>query len=53
MRLGVLEVDEEELADDRTLGKLAEEEPTANPIEGGAKVEPWRMVWVETSGPTD
>lgn len=40
-------MDKEELAEDRTLGKLAEEEPTVELIEGGTRVKPWGMVWVE------
>lgn len=42
-----MEVDKEELAEDRTLGKPAEEEPTVELMEGGTRVKPWGMVWVE------
>lgn len=40
-------MDKEELAEDRTLGKPAEEEPTVELMEGGTRVKPWGMVWVE------
>lgn len=42
-----MEVDKEELAEDRTLGKPVEEEPTVELMEGGTRVKPWGMVWVE------
>lgn len=46
-RMRVLVVDVVELAEDRTLGKPAEDKPTAEPTKGGARVRPWWMVWTE------
>lgn len=40
-------MDKEELAEDRTLGKPTEEELTVELMEGGTRVKPWGMVWVE------
>lgn len=42
--MGVLVVDAVKLMEDGTLRKPAEEEHTAEPTEGGARVEPWQTV---------